>query len=114
MTLIELLTTILGNCLYVREKIFCLFIRGNKARKAQLIFNKIDSENVDYVVTYGSSSSNHCRVVANACAIRKLPCMIISPTEDKKSTFNRTLVRILGAEIRVCAVNDVPVSFKRP
>mgnify|MGYP000852631978 CR=1 FL=1 len=110
MTLIELLDNdFWGNCLYVkREDLLPFSFGGNKARKAQLIFNKIDSENVDYVVTYGSSSSNHCRVVANACAIRKLPCMIISPTEDKKSTFNRTLVRILGAEIRVCAVNDVP------
>ena len=66
MTLIELLDNdFWGNCLYVkREDLLPFSFGGNKARKAQLIFNKIDSENVDYVVTYGSSSSNHCRVVA--------------------------------------------------
>lgn len=110
MTLIDLIDNdYFGNCLYVkREDLLPFSFGGNKARKARLIFDEIDKLDVDYVVTYGSSSSNHCRVVANACAIRKMPCMIISPIEDNKATFNRSLVRILGAEIRICAVKDIP------
>ncbi len=110
MTIIDLLDNdFFGNRLYMkREDLLPFSFGGNKARKAQLFFEEIDKLDVNYVVTYGSSSSNHCRVVANACAKRELPCMIISPLEDNNDTFNRKLVRILGAEIRVCAVKNVP------
>jgi D-cysteine desulfhydrase len=64
---------------------------GNKARKAYNFFKEIDEGSFDYVVTYGSSSSNHCRIIANMSASRNLPCLIISPEEESEKTFNSLL-----------------------
>ena len=66
--------------LYVkREDMIPYSFGGNKARKALLFYKEIDNGGYDYVVTYGSSHSNHCRVVANMAAERNLPCLIIGP-----------------------------------
>ena len=54
---------------------------GNKARKAVNFFKEIDNGDFDTVVTYGSSSSNHCRVISNMATVRNIPCYIISPEE---------------------------------
>ena len=72
---------------------------GNKARKALKFFYEILSGNYDTVVTYGSSSSNHCRVIANACAKYNLACFIVSPEENYVGTYNSSLVKKFGAEI---------------
>ena len=47
-----------------REDLLPFSFGGNKARKAQYFFNDMD-KSVDTVVTYGSGSSNHCRIIAN-------------------------------------------------
>ncbi len=109
MTIIEYLDNdFLGNYLYMkREDLLPFSFGGNKARKAQLFFDEIDEGDVDYVVTYGNSSSNHCRVIANACAKRNLSCKIISPIEDNDDTFNRKLIRMLGADLHICDIGDV-------
>ena len=59
------------------------------------------------MVTYGSSSSNHCRVVANLSAARGLKCCIISPEEASEQTNNSRMMELFGAEITVCPVNEV-------
>ena len=46
---------------------------GNKARKGFLCFEEIEKGKYDCVVTYGSSHSNHCRIIANMAAARKMP-----------------------------------------
>ena len=95
-----------GNCLYIkREDLLPFSFGGNKARKAFLFFERIDRQGSDCVVTYGSSSSNHCRVVANMCAQRGIGCVIISPEEASEPTFNSLLMKQFGAEI-IC----VPVA----
>ncbi len=53
----------------------------------------------DAIVTYGSSSSNHCRVVANAAARYGLRCVIISPKENYIETYNSKLIKQFSAEI---------------
>lgn len=94
------------NRLYMkREDLIPFSFGGNKARKAQLFFEAIDKGNFDCVVTYGSSSSNHCRVAANIAAARNMPCYIISPEEASEETFNSRMMKLFGAEI-----NTVPVS----
>ncbi len=80
---------------------------GNKARKAQLFFEEIDNGDYDYVVTYGSSHSNHCRVVANMAAERGLKCVIIGPSEVSDSTYNSIMMEVFGAEIIVVPVEEV-------
>ena len=90
-----------------REDLIPYSFGGNKARKARLFFQEIDSGGYDCVVTYGSSSSNHCRVVANMAAERHIGCYIISPKEHFKETANSCLIRMFGAEITACPVSEV-------
>lgn len=94
--------------LYVkREDMIPYSFGGNKARKAQLFFEEIDNGDYDYVVTYGSSHSNHCRVVANMAAERGLKCVIVGPSEVSDSTYNSIMMEVFGAEIIVVPVEEV-------
>lgn len=97
-----------SNKLYIkRDDLIPISFGGNKARKAVFFFKDIERTKADCIVTYGSSSSNHCRIVANIAASKGLPCYIISPSEDDKSTANRKLVRLFGANIINCPVPEV-------
>lgn len=99
---------VFGNNLYIkREDLIPTSFGGNKARKAQLFFREIDHGGYDCVVTYGSSSSNHCRVISNLAAAREIPCYIISPEEKSEETYNSVMMKNFKAEITVCPVCDV-------
>ncbi len=94
--------------LYVkREDMIPYSFGGNKARKAFGFFEEIDRGGYDYVVTYGSSHSNHCRVVANMAAERNLPCLIIGPKEVSDDTYNSMMMELFGAEIITVPVEEV-------
>ena len=97
-----------GNRLWIkREDLLGFSFGGNKARKAELFFQDIDDGEYDCVVTYGTSSSNHCRVVANECSKRKMDCYIISPEENSIETFNSAMMELLGAEVTKVPVEKV-------
>ena len=97
-----------ANNLYIkRDDLIPLSFGGNKARKAFYFFKEIDENRYDCVVTYGSSSSNHCRIISNMAAARNLPCIIISSQETLKSTFNSQMMNLFGAEIITVPVNEV-------
>lgn len=97
-----------NNNFYIkRDDLFPLSFGGNKARKAVLFFEDIKFHGSDCVVTYGSSSSNHCRIIANISASLKLPCYIISPTESSKPTSNSKLIKLFGADVTFCSLADV-------
>ena len=97
-----------GNRLFIkREDLLPFSFGGNKARKAELFFREIDRGGYDCVVTYGSSSSNHCRVVANACCQRNMPCSIIAPAEASEPTFNNRMMVLFGADITTVPVSEV-------
>ena len=90
-----------------RDDLLPFSFGGNKARKAELFFEGIDAGNYDCVVTYGSGSSNHCRVVANHCAARGMECHIISPQEASEQTFNSAMMTLFGAKITTVPVEKV-------
>lgn len=90
-----------------REDLIPFSFGGNKARKAFLFFKEIDKGGFDCVVTYGSSSSNHCRVVANECCRRGKDCFIISPEEASIPTYNKKMMEIFGAKITIVPVSQV-------
>jgi D-cysteine desulfhydrase len=97
-----------NNTLYTkREDMIPYSFGGNKARKSLLFFEEIDKRKCDSVVTYGSSHSNHCRVVANMAAQRNIPCYIISPNESSDETYNSVIMDLLGAYITTVNVDDV-------
>lgn len=96
------------NKVYIkRDDLLPFSFGGNKARKAEKFFEEIDKGNYDCVVTYGSSSSNHGRIIANMAKARELECIIISPQEASKETFNSEIMRYLGAKIIVTPVTEV-------
>lgn len=97
-----------NNQLYIkREDLIPFSFGGNKARKAQLFFEDIDHGDFNCVVTYGTSNSNHCRVIANMAAARDMRCYIISPEEASDETYNSKMMRLFGAEITVVPVEQV-------
>lgn len=107
-TPIHMLSKVNGNNLYVKREDFIPYsFGGNKARKALLFFEQIDQGGYDCVVTYGSSSSNHCRVIANMAAERNMPCYIISPEEASKKTYNSEMMNFFGANFIVCPITEV-------
>ncbi len=97
-----------NNTFYIkRDDLFPVSFGGNKARKAVLFFNDFKRKACDCIVTYGSSSSNHCRIIANIAASEGIPCYIISPKETSKPTFNSKMIKLFGAEVTQCAVAEV-------
>lgn len=97
-----------NNNFYIkRDDLLPLSFGGNKARKAILFFDDIKLKGSNYVVTYGSSSSNHCRIVANMAAAMGIPCHIISPSEANKPTMNSKIIKLLGANVTQCLVSEV-------
>lgn len=96
------------NIVYIkRDDLIPFSFGGNKARKAQHFFYEIDKGNYDCVVTYGSSSSNHCRIVANMCIERRMECYIIEPEESSYETFNTKMIRLFGASLTTVSVEAV-------
>lgn len=97
-----------GNKIFIkRDDIIPYSFGGNKARKGLLFFEEVIRGKYDYVVTYGSSSSNHCRVIANLAASNKIPCIIISPNETDKETANKKMMRLFNAKIINTDVKNV-------
>lgn len=103
-----------NNNFYVkRDDLFAVSFGGNKARKSILFFKDLERKTCDSVVTYGSSSSNHCRVVANIAASKGVPCYIISPIEVSKQTFNSMMINLFGAKVIQCPVSEVSVIIEK-
>lgn len=90
-----------------RDDLLPFSFGGNKVRKAQKFYKEIMEQQPDVLVTYGSSSSNHCRIIANLAKALGISCEIISPEENKHETPNSKIVVKLGAKVRYCAVNQV-------
>lgn len=86
---------------------------GNKARKAAEFYKEIQKENIDVVMTYGSNSSNHCRIIANMAKAMGLSCHIISPEENRELLYNTRLVEEFGAVIETCPVSEVAQTIER-
>lgn len=113
-TPIQHLGSLFDNNVYIkRDDLIPFSFGGNKARKARLFFREIDAGDYDTVVTYGSGSSNHCRIIANMASARGIGCVVISAEETAEKTFNSELMRLFGSEIKVCPVNEVHDTIER-
>lgn len=97
-----------NNSFYIkRDDLLPISFGGNKVRKAVLFFEDLIKKKSDCVVTYGSSSSNHCRITANIAASKGIPCYIISPNESSYPTSNKKMIDLFGAVVTQCAVSEV-------
>lgn len=114
-TLIQELTDNYGsNRLYMKRDDFVPFsFGGNKARKAAEFYQEIKRTSPDVVMTYGSNSSNHCRIIANMAAGMGISCHIISPEENRERLYNTRLVQDFGAIIETCPVTKVAETIEK-
>ena len=96
-----------------REDLIPFSFGGNKARKAKLFFEAIDNGDYDCVVTYGSGSSNHCRIVANECCRRGIECHIVSPVEASAATFNSQMIELFDATTTITPVSLVHETLEK-
>lgn len=97
-----------SNEIYIKkEEAIPFSFGGNKCRIAAGYFKEIIQGGHDVVVTYGASSSNLCRVIANMTSRYGLQCVIVSPEENYIQTPNSELVSFLGARIEKCPVKDI-------
>lgn len=102
------------NQLYMkRDDMIPFSFGGNKARKAAEFYKEIKKSDVDVVMTYGSNSSNHCRIIANMAAAMGLSCHIISPEENREILYNTEMVAQFGARIETCPVTQVAETIER-
>lgn len=95
------------NLFIKRDDLIPYSFGGNKARKGYLFFEEIDQGGYDCVVTYGSSHSNHCRIISNMAAARSMPCYLIGPEEVSDVTYNSRFMQVFGAEIIVVPINHI-------
>ena len=96
------------NCIFMkRDDLIPFSFGGNKARKAAEFYREIKDADIDVVMTYGSNSSNHCRIVANMAVSMGISCHIISPQEHREVLNNTKLVEDFGAVVETCPVDKV-------
>lgn len=113
-TPIQTMASLEGNRLYVkRDDLYPVYFGGNKARKAELFRDDLLEKKANYVVTYGSGSSNHCRAVAAMAAMHRLPCLIITPEETDALTSNKRLASFFGASYIYCPVCQVSETIRQ-
>lgn len=109
MTLIEKISeNTNSNCFYMkRDDLIPFSFGGNKARKALKFKEDILKKNVDSIVTYGSSESNHCRIIANMAKSMGIECYIVSPIEKYEKTYNSQMIEMFGAVVEKVELNNV-------
>lgn len=111
-TPIHLLSTKSNNEIYIkRDDLLPFSFGGNKARKAVNFFSEILLKGYNVVVTYGSSSSNHCRVIANMAYKYNIPCYIITPQEDEKITLNIEFTKLFKAQVLKSPIDKVSTTI---
>lgn len=103
-----------ANRLYMkRDDMLPFSFGGNKVRKAAEFYKEIQDSDVDVIMTYGSNSSNHCRIIANMAAAMGVSCHVISPEENREMLYNTRLVEQFGAVIETCPVSQVAATIDR-
>lgn len=95
------------NLFVKRDDLIPYSFGGNKARKGFLFFEEIDKGGYDCVVTYGSSHSNHCRIISNIAAALGMECILIGPEEVSDTTYNSKFMELFGAKIVTVPVEQV-------
>ena len=100
-----------GNNFYIkRDDLLPFSCGGNKVRIAHEFLSDMKAKGGNCLIMYGNSRSNLCRVLASACYMEGIPCMMIcsdDPDGVHRKTKNSVLVGLLGLEIIYCAKNAI-------
>jgi len=105
-----------GHILVVRDDLFPSFMGGNKARKMEHILPDIIENRCNAVVTTGGIQSNHCRVVALACARHHWECRLVlhgSRDQFYDQLGNALIIRAAGAKLEFVDAADIGPSMDR-
>jgi len=100
----------------VRDDLYPLFYGGNKARKMAHIIKEIEEGLFDAVVSTGGIQSNHCRVVALACAEKGWSCKLVlhgSREQFFEEKGNALLMRKSGAQLEFVEGHDIGPAMDR-
>lgn len=100
----------------VRDDLYPLYYGGNKARKMAHIVKEIEQGGFDAVVTTGGIQSNHCRVVALACAEKGWKCKLVlhgSSEQFHSEKGNALLMRRSGAVPEFVEGTDIGPAMDR-
>ena len=90
----------INNQIYVlRDDLLPFSFGGNKLRKAEKFFDYLLENNYNSVITYGSYSSNHLRIIANMARMYNLKCIVITPKVSNEFSFNSELITYLGSKV---------------
>jgi D-cysteine desulfhydrase len=88
--------------LVARDDLFPHYLGGNKARKMLNLIPEIERNNWNAIVTTGGIQSNHCRVVALACAARGWKCKLVLHGSHKRflaEKGNALIMRLADAQL---------------
>lgn len=95
---------------FLREDLLPFSFGGNKVRIAEKFIIDMKRQEKNCVVAYGNSRSNLCRVLSNMCCSEKIPCFVISPSDDDGTqvlTNNKRMVDLFQAKIIECRKDNV-------
>lgn len=101
-----------GNRIHImREDLLPFSMGGNKVRIADEFFQDMEAKGCDTMLAYGSASSNLCRVIANRCFQKSIPCYIICSGKEEDGgvtqTANSRLMRMLNAKMVYCDSSSI-------
>lgn len=102
-----------NHCFIKRDDLLPFSFGGNKVRKAAEFYKEIWQEAADVVMTYGSNSSNHCRIIANMASAMGIDCHVISPEENREILYNTKMVEQFGGVIETCPVQQVSETIEK-
>lgn len=107
-----------GNQLYImREDLLPFSLGGNKVRIANAFFEDMEKKACDIMIAYGNVRSNLCRVIANECFRKKIPCYMICSFEEgeseEKETSNSRLMELLNVKIIKCRKNQIAQTVEK-
>ena len=105
-----------GNQLYLlRDDLLPFSFGGNKVRIAQEFVQNMYERGCDSLIMYGDRRSNLCRVLANLCHVRRIPCLMIATTEEQAASpsFNEALVNLFDVEVIECAKDGIAAAVDK-
>lgn len=106
-----------NNIYVMREDLIPISMGGNKVRIAEEFFLDMEKKRCDVMVAYGNLRSNLCRVIANQCFMKKIPCYIIcskeETDEEEMETSNSRMMKLFDAKLVLCNKNNIAETVEK-
>ena len=97
-----------NNHLFVlRDDLIPYYLGGNKARKAFFYKNFFIKNNIDCVMTYGTSQSNHARSIALLASELNIDSFLICPENDNGDNNNSRIRTLAETQVINCQISQV-------